>query len=56
MAKQSRKPADLNRLAAAIVGDATSEPRKESDSQPKGEREAASRAPGKTRQKAVKGR
>jgi hypothetical protein len=25
MAKQSKKPADLNRLAAAIVGDATSE-------------------------------
>lgn len=23
MAKQSKKPADLNRLAAAIVGDAT---------------------------------
>jgi hypothetical protein len=26
MAKQSKKPADLNRLAAAIVGDATEEP------------------------------
>lgn len=26
MAKQSKKPADLNRLAAAIVGDATDEP------------------------------
>jgi len=25
MAKQSKKPADLNRLAAAIVGDATGE-------------------------------
>jgi hypothetical protein len=25
MAKQSRKPADLNRLAAAIVGEATDE-------------------------------
>lgn len=25
MAKRSRKPADLNRLAAAIVGDATDE-------------------------------
>jgi hypothetical protein len=25
MAKQSKKPADLNRLAAAIVGDATSD-------------------------------
>lgn len=25
MAKQSKKPADLNRLAAAIVGDATNE-------------------------------
>jgi hypothetical protein len=25
MAKQSKKPADLNRLAAAIVGDATEE-------------------------------
>jgi hypothetical protein len=27
MAKQSKKPADLNRLAAAIVGDATDEGR-----------------------------
>jgi len=27
MAKQSKKPADLNRLAAAIVGDATNETR-----------------------------
>jgi hypothetical protein len=27
MAKQSKKPADLNRLAAAIVGDATDEDR-----------------------------
>jgi hypothetical protein len=30
MAKQSKKPADLNRLAAAIVGDAT-------DDKPKGD-------------------
>jgi len=31
MAKQSKKPADLNRLAAAIVGDATSETAAASD-------------------------
>lgn len=31
MAKQSKKPADLNRLAAAIVGDATDEDRSEQD-------------------------
>lgn len=29
MAKQSKKPADLNRLAAAIVGDATDETQSE---------------------------
>lgn len=33
MAKQSKKPADLNRLAAAIVGDATGETPQESESQ-----------------------
>lgn len=33
MAKQSKKPADLNRLAAAIVGDATDQTQKESESQ-----------------------
>lgn len=33
MAKQSKKPADLNRLAAAIVGDATDETPPESESQ-----------------------
>jgi hypothetical protein len=33
MAKQSKKPADLNRLAAAIVGDATDETSQESESQ-----------------------
>jgi len=32
MAKQSKKPADLNRLAAAIVGDATDETPQESES------------------------
>ncbi|MGH2976010.1 MAG: hypothetical protein ACRDLL_14255 [Solirubrobacterales bacterium] len=31
MAKQSKKPADLNRLAAAIVDDATSETPAKSD-------------------------
>jgi hypothetical protein len=31
MAKQSKKPADLNRLAAAIVGDATDEERADQD-------------------------
>jgi hypothetical protein len=33
MAKQSKKPADLNRLAAAIVGDATDETPREPDNQ-----------------------
>jgi hypothetical protein len=33
MAKQSKKPADLNRLAAAIVGDATDETLQEPESQ-----------------------
>jgi hypothetical protein len=32
MAKQSKKPADLNRLAAAIVGDATDETPPEAES------------------------
>ncbi|HEX4730491.1 MAG TPA: hypothetical protein VH299_04445 [Solirubrobacterales bacterium] len=32
MAKQSKKPADLNRLAAAIVGDATDETPQEAES------------------------
>jgi hypothetical protein len=32
MAKQSKKPADLNRLAAAIVGDATDETPPQSES------------------------
>jgi hypothetical protein len=32
MAKQSKKPADLNRLAAAIVGDATDETPSEPES------------------------
>lgn len=32
MAKQSKKPADLNRLAAAIVGDATDETQPEPES------------------------
>jgi hypothetical protein len=32
MAKQSKKPADLNRLAAAIVGDATNETPQEPES------------------------
>jgi hypothetical protein len=33
MAKQSKKPADLNRLAAAIVGDATDETPQEPENQ-----------------------
>jgi hypothetical protein len=33
MAKQSKKPADLNRLAAAVVGEATDEMPPESESQ-----------------------
>jgi hypothetical protein len=33
MAKQSKKPADLNRLAAAIVGEATDETPKGSEKQ-----------------------
>jgi hypothetical protein len=33
MAKQSKKPADLNRLAAAIVGEATDETPPEAESQ-----------------------
>jgi hypothetical protein len=33
MAKRSKKPADLNRLAAAIVGDATGETPQEPESQ-----------------------
>jgi len=33
MAKQSKKPADLNRLAAAIVGEATDEAPQEPESQ-----------------------
>lgn len=31
MAKKSRKPADLNKLAAAIVGDATDDERPDQD-------------------------
>lgn len=31
MAKKTRKPADLNKLAAAIVGDATDEDRADQD-------------------------
>jgi hypothetical protein len=42
MAKQSKKPADLNRLAASIVGDATDERSRE----PEGRHAAAGRAGG----------
>lgn len=42
MAKQSKKPADLNRLAAAIVGDATDEAPQESEAPNGVEREPAS--------------
>jgi len=43
MAKRSKKPADLNRLAAAIVGDATDETPQELESQ----QQLAGRAGGK---------
>jgi len=43
MAKQSKKPADLNRLAAAIVGDATDETAPE----PENAKARAGRAGGK---------
>ena len=42
MAKQSKKPADLNRLAAAIVGDATDE----TPPEPESARASAGRAGG----------
>ena len=49
MAKQSKKPADLNRLAAAIVGDATDEaPRPPESSQVRAGR-AGGRKGGKVR-------
>ena len=45
MAKRSKKPADLNRLAAAIVGDATDEtPQKPESQQVRAERAAAIKA------------
>ena len=46
MPKQSKKPADLNRLAAAIVGDATDEDRGEpsSRSEPRGHQGGHGRA------------
>jgi hypothetical protein len=43
MAKQSKKPADLNRLAAAIVGDATDE----TPAEPESAHVAAGRAGGR---------
>jgi len=43
MAKRSKKPADLNRLAAAIVGDATDE----TPPQPENRRVRAGRAGGR---------
>lgn len=43
MAKQSKKPADLNRLAAAIVGDATDE----TPAEPENPKVVAGRAGGK---------
>lgn len=43
MAKQSKKPADLNRLAAAIVGDATDE----TPPKPESQQAQAGRAGGK---------
>lgn len=42
MAKRSKKPADLNRLAAAIVGDATDE----TPQQPESQHQLAGRAGG----------
>jgi hypothetical protein len=44
MAKRSKKPADLNRLAAAIVGDATDE--NETPTEPETQRARAGRAGG----------
>lgn len=43
MAKQSKKPADLNRLAAAIVGEATDE----TPAEPENPKAIAGRAGGK---------
>lgn len=49
MAKQSKKPADLNRLAAAIVGDATDEIRPEPETPEARAGRAGGRKGGKTR-------
>jgi hypothetical protein len=49
MAKRSKKPADLNRLAAAIVGDATDETPQEPESQQVRAGRAGGRKGGKVR-------
>lgn len=49
MAKRSKKPADLNRLAAAIVGDATDETPTEPESQQQIAGRAGGKKGGKTR-------
>lgn len=49
MAKRSKKPADLNRLAAAIVGDATDETPQEPESQQARAGRAGGRKGGKVR-------
>jgi hypothetical protein len=49
MAKRSKKPADLNRLAAAIVGDATDETPPEPESQQAKAGRAGGRKGGKVR-------
>lgn len=52
MAKQSKKPADLNRLAAAIVGEATDE----TPPQPESQQARAGRLGGRKGGKARAGR
>lgn len=49
MAKRSKKPADLNRLAAAIVGEATDETTLEPESQHAAAGRAGGRKGGKVR-------
>lgn len=51
MAKQSKKPADLNRLAAAIVGEATDETPPKPESQQAQAGRAGGRKGGKARAK-----
>jgi len=53
MAKQSKKPADLNRLAAAIVGDATDETPSEPETQQAQSGRAGGLKGGKARAKSL---